>query len=203
MEISYLSRTLIGLAMSVLPLRVHQGLGLGTFVVGLVAGSQFAASLISRLWAGHQADTRGAKYALVAGLLAAAVSGLLYLLSLRFIGSPVTSVTILLLGRALLGGAESFIVLGAFNWGLALAGPQNAGMLMAQIGTAMYLAYAVGAPVGSALYAADGFAAIAVATTLIPLVTLLLAAPLRAVAPAAHVRPSAELPKEPVGEIRN
>jgi MFS family permease len=189
--------------MSVLPLHVHQGLGLGTFVVGLVAGSQFAASLISRLWAGHQADTRGAKYALVAGLLAAAVSGLLYLLSLRFIGSPVTSVTILLLGRALLGGAESFIVLGAFNWGLALAGPQNAGMLMAQIGTAMYLAYAVGAPVGSALYAADGFAAIAVATTLIPLVTLLLAAPLRAVAPAAHVRPSAELPKEPVGEIRN
>jgi hypothetical protein len=69
--------------------------------------------------------------------------------------------------------------------------------------TAMYLAYAVGAPVSSALYAADGFAAIAVATTLIPLVTLLLAAPLRAVAPAAHVRPSAELPKEPVGEIRN
>jgi hypothetical protein len=67
----------------------------------------------------------------------------------------------------------------------------------------MYLAYAVGAPVSSALYAADGFAAIAVATTLIPLVTLLLAAPLRAVAPAAHVRPSAELPKEPVGEIRN
>jgi hypothetical protein len=85
----------------------------------------------------------------------------------------VTSVTILLLGRALRGGAESFIVLGVFNWGLALAGPQNAGMLMAQIGTAMYLAYA----------------AIAVATTLIPLVTLLLAAPLRAVAPAAHVRP--------------
>jgi MFS family permease len=193
----------IGLAMPVLPLHVHQDIGLGTFVVGLVAGSQFAASLISRLWAGHQADTRGAKYALVAGLLAAAVSGLLYLLSLRFIGSPVTSVTILLLGRALRGGAESFIVLGVFNWGLALAGPQNAGMLMAQIGTAMYLAYAVGAPVSSALYAADGFAAIAVATILIPLVTLLLAAPLRAVAPAAHVRPSAELPKEPVGEIRN
>jgi quercetin dioxygenase-like cupin family protein len=29
--------------MPVLPLHVHQGLGLGTFVVGLVAGSQFAA----------------------------------------------------------------------------------------------------------------------------------------------------------------
>jgi hypothetical protein len=31
----------IGLALPVLPLHVHRGLGLGTFVVGLVAGSQF------------------------------------------------------------------------------------------------------------------------------------------------------------------
>src|SRR5215210_7689965 len=51
----------IGLAMPVLPLHVHQGLGLSTFVVGLVAGSQFAASLISRLWAGHRSDICGAK----------------------------------------------------------------------------------------------------------------------------------------------
>src|SRR2546429_8948080 len=74
----------IGVAMPVMPLHVHQGLGLGTFVVGLVAGSQFAASLISRLWAGDQADSRGAKRVVIIGLVAAAVSGLLYLLSLRF-----------------------------------------------------------------------------------------------------------------------
>jgi uncharacterized membrane protein YbaN (DUF454 family) len=39
----------IGIAMPVLPLHVHHGLGQGTFVVRLVAGSQFAASLVSRL----------------------------------------------------------------------------------------------------------------------------------------------------------
>jgi len=61
----------------VLPLHVHDGLGLSLFVVGLVAGSQFAASLISRPWAGHYSDTRGAKRAVIAGLLAAAASGLL------------------------------------------------------------------------------------------------------------------------------
>jgi hypothetical protein len=38
----------IGLALPVLPLHVHKDLGLGTFVVGLVAGAQFAASLLSR-----------------------------------------------------------------------------------------------------------------------------------------------------------
>src|SRR6266853_4722598 len=43
----------IGLALPVLPLHVHQGLGLSTFVVGLVTGSQFAASLISRVWSGY------------------------------------------------------------------------------------------------------------------------------------------------------
>jgi hypothetical protein len=32
-----------GLALPVLPLHVHNGLGLSTFVVGLVAGSQFVA----------------------------------------------------------------------------------------------------------------------------------------------------------------
>ena len=36
----------IGLALPVLPLHVHQGLGLSPFIVGLVTGSQFAASLL-------------------------------------------------------------------------------------------------------------------------------------------------------------
>jgi MFS family permease len=146
-------------------------------------------SLISRLWAGHHADSKGAKQAVVIGLLVAAAAGLIYLLSLGFVAEPETSVTILLLGRALLGAAESFIVTGALSWGLALAGPQNTGKVMAWVGTAMYVAYAVGAPAGTALYAGYGFAAIALATVLIPLVTLVLVALLRPVAPVAHARP--------------
>lgn len=171
----------IGLALPVLPLHVHQGLGLSVFVVGLVTGSQFAASLISRVWSGHYADSRGAKRAVIAGLLTAVVAGLLYLLSLRFVGAPWASVTILLLGRALLGGAESFIITGAVSWGLALVGPQSAGRVIAWVGMAMFAALALGAPLGTTLYAVGGFAAVAVATTLAPLVTMLLVAPLSAV----------------------
>jgi MFS family permease len=77
MAVVFVAYLVIGIAMPVLPLHVHQGLGLDTFVVGLVTGSQFPVSLISRLWAGHHADSRGAKRAVVAGLLAAAVAGLL------------------------------------------------------------------------------------------------------------------------------
>jgi MFS family permease len=177
-----------GIAMPVLPLHVHDGLGLGAFVVGLVAGAQFTASLLSRFWSGSYADSRGGKRAVVAGLLLASAAGLLYLLSLRFVDTPVTSATILLVGRAVLGGAESFIITGALSWGLVLGGPENTGKVMAWVGTAMYVAFAVGAPGGSALYAAYGFTAIALATTFVPLATLLLVLPRSGAAPTAHTR---------------
>src|SRR5438034_1530028 len=180
----------IGLAMPVLPLHVHQGLGLSTFIVGLVVGSQFAASLISRLWAGRHADSRGAKHAVVTGLIVSALAGLLYLLSLRFVNEPAISVTILLLGRALLGAGESFIITGAQSWGLALGGPRNTGKVLAWMGTAMYAAFALGAPAGTFLYAGYGFDAIALATTLVPLAALVLVTPLQRVPPTTRVRPA-------------
>ncbi len=190
MGVVFVAFLIIGLAMPVLPLHVHQRLGLGTFIVGLVAGSQFAASLVSRLWAGRHADGRGAKHAVVTGLLLAAAAGLLYLLSLRFVSMPVVSVTILLLGRGVLGAGESFIITGAQTWGLALAGAQNTGKVLAWMGTAMYAAFALGAPAGTTLYGSYGFAAVALATTLVPLATLLLVTPLRRVAPTARARPA-------------
>lgn len=180
----------IGIAMPVLPLHVHRDLGFGTFVVGLVAGSQFAASLISRFTAGHLADTTGTKRVVASGLIAAAAAGLLYGLSLEFVEMPTLSLAVLLLGRAVLGGAESFMVAGALTWGLALAGPANTGRVMSWVGTAMYVAFAAGAPAGSALFARHGFAAIAFTTMLIPLATLALVAPLRGVAPQHHARPA-------------
>jgi len=159
----------IGLALPVLPLHVHQDLGLSTFVVGLVTGSQFLASLISRVWSGHYSDKRGAKRAVVVGLLTAVVAGLVYLLSLRFVGTPWLSAIILSCGRALLGGAESFIITGAVSWGLALVGPKNAGRVIAWVGMSMFAALAFGAPVGTTLYGIGGFAAVAVATILFDL----------------------------------
>lgn len=182
----FIAYLVIGLAMPVLPLHVHHGLGLSTFVVGIVAGSQFAAALFSRVWAGYFSDTKGAKKALVTGLIIAVGSGLLYLLSLSFTAAPTTSVVILLSGRALLGVAESLIITGALSWGLMLMGPQNAGKVMALMGTALYAAFAVGAPIGTNLYTSHGFVALALAATLIPLCSLTLVAPLRPVAPSAH-----------------
>src|SRR3954469_23517250 len=87
----FIAYLVIGLAMPVLPLHVHKGLGLSTFVVGLVSGSQFAAALLTRVWAGHFVDTRGAKLGVLIGLSGAVASGLLYVLSLGFVADPQVS----------------------------------------------------------------------------------------------------------------
>ena len=190
MAVVLIAFLIIGLALPVLPLHVHQDLGFGAFIVGLVTGSQFGASLLSRVSAGHYADRRGPKRAVVIGLMTAIVAGLLYFLSLYFGGVPRLSVTILLFGRALLGRAESFIITGAISWGLVLVGEKNAGRVIAWIGMAMFAALALGAPLGTALYSAGGFAGVAIATTLMPFLTVLVVALLLPVSPQHGARPS-------------
>lgn len=179
----------IGLAMPVLPLHVHDGLGLGTFAVGLVAGSQFASALLTRPWAGSFSDRRGAKRAVGTGLVVAAAAGLLYLLSLGPADSRLAA-AVLVSGRLLLGAGESIIITGAVTWAIIVAGSANTGRVIAWVGAAMFAAFAAGAPIGAALYAAYGFAAVGIATALAPLATLLLVIPLRAVPSAGQERPS-------------
>jgi MFS family permease len=182
-----------GMAMPVLPLHVHEGLGLSAVVVGLVAGSQFVAALMSRPLAGRHADTRGAKHAVIVGLVLASSAGVLYLISLQVAAQPSTSVAVLLAGRALLGVGESFVITGAQTWGLLLGGSKNTGKVLAWAGSAMWGAFAAGAPLGAALYAHFGFLAIALTTTLVPVAAMLVVSRLREIAPT--VRPRAGLAK--------
>ncbi len=113
------------MALPVLSLRVHQGFGLGSFLVGHVAGGQFAAAILSRAWAGRHADMRGPKHAAIAGLAIASASGLIYLLSLNLVATPSASVGILLLGRVLLGVGESFMITGGQSWALGILTVRN------------------------------------------------------------------------------
>jgi MFS family permease len=180
----FTSFVLVGLALPVLPLHLHQGLSFGAFVVGLVTGSQFIASLLSRVWAGSFADARGGKRAVIIGLVASFCAGLVYLASLAALGQPTVSMAALLVGRAMVGLGESFVITGAVAWGLTTLGGNHSGKVIAWIGTAMFAALALGAPLGTALYAAAGFAAIALATILLPIAILLAVLPIRGAEPA-------------------
>jgi MFS family permease len=156
---------------------------IGEALKGSKAGAQFAASLVSRIWAGSYSDKHGAKRGVVSGFIAAAVSGLLYLLSLGFVGLPVVSVTILLIGRAVLGRAESFIITGGVSWGLALVDKEHAGKVIAWVGTAMFAAMAFGGPFGTMMFDSYGFTSISLITTLLPLAVLTGIVRIPAVAP--------------------
>ena len=123
MAVVFVAFLIIGLAMPVLPLHVHDGLGLGTFVVGLVAGSQFARLARLAVWAGRFSDSRGAKRRSSPACWPQLPQGSSTSCRSRSSPRPRVSVTILLLGRALLGAAESFIITGAVSWGMALRGP--------------------------------------------------------------------------------
>lgn len=190
MVVVFVAYLIIGLAMPVLPLYVHQELGLSTFMVGVVAGVEFAAALLSRFLSGRYADTRGARRAMVIGLLMGTAAGLLYLLSIRFTRTPLAAITILLAGRVFLGGAESFVITGALSLGLVTGGARNAGKVIAWVGTALWAAYAAGAPAGTLLYGRYGFTSTALATMLLPLVALVFIVPLPVIPPVENARPS-------------
>jgi len=125
MAVVFLSFIIIGIALPVLPLHVHDVLGFGPLIVGVVAGGQFAAALISRLWAGRLSDSRGAKYAVALGLIASVIRGVFYIASLFVLEMRVLSVSLILIGRTLLGGAESLIITGGIAWGLGLVSNES------------------------------------------------------------------------------
>ncbi|MFQ1682625.1 arabinose transporter [Pantoea dispersa] len=178
----------MGMQLPVLPLHLQQNLGMDTLAIGTVIGAQFIASLLTRSWAGNFADMRGAKRAVLTGLLVVASSGVIYLISLLFVDRPASSVAILLLGRVVLALGESLLATGALGWGLGLVGPANAGKVMAWIGIAIYGAWALGAPLGVAIYHGWHFTGIAMAIIVVPLLPLMFITQVRAVAPTSTKR---------------
>ncbi|MHB2054114.1 arabinose transporter [Pantoea dispersa] len=174
----------MGMQLPVLPLHLQQNLGMDTLAIGTVIGAQFVASLLTRSWAGNFADMRGAKRAVLAGLLVVASSGVIYLISLLFVDRPASSVAILLLGRVVLALGESLLATGALGWGLGLVGPANAGKVMAWIGIAIYGAWALGV----AIYHGWHFTGIAMAIIVVPLLPLMFITQVRAVAPTSTKR---------------
>ncbi len=142
----------VGLPLPVIPLFVHDKLGFGNLVVGLVIGIQFLATVLTRGYAGHVTDHHGGKRAALQGAAFTAVGGLLYLVAATQGLAPAASLAIVIAGRLVAGLGESQFVTGCVSWSIASVGPQRAGMSMSWTGIAMFAALAIGAPVGMSLY---------------------------------------------------
>lgn len=152
-----------GMALPVLPRYVHDTLGQGTVMVGLVMGCQYAASLFARARAGGLADARGPRLGALSGFVAAVGVAALYLASVPFTNMPSLSLGFVIAGRLLTGVAESFVVTSTMAWALVRLGPAHAGKVIGWIGMAVFASLGASAPVGTALHAWFGFGGLAVA----------------------------------------
>lgn len=175
----------IGMSLAVVPAFVHQSLGFGNVIVGLTIGLQSLATVLTRRYAGRMADERGPKLSHQRGLAFAALSGAALLAATWVRGAPAAQLSVLLVGRLLLGVAESLLVTGTLAWAIARLGPAQSGRVMAWTGAAIFSGLAAGAPIGVWLDGVGGFRAMAAAIVLLPLLGLLVSSRVAGTPPAA------------------
>jgi MFS family permease len=172
---TFLAYLVIGMQLAVLPPFVHNDLGLGAVIAGLVISTQYVATLLSRGFAGRTSDTAGPKRAAWIGLLACAVSGLLMTAAALLRAWPMASLGTMLLARLALGMGESCVATGCIMWGIGRVGSEHTAKVISWNGIATYGALAVGAPLGVVLVSIGGFVMIGVSAVALMLLALLLA----------------------------
>lgn len=177
-----------GMTLPVIPRHVHDALGQGTTMVGVVMGAQFLSAFVGRMWAGHIADARGPRRVAVVGLLAACGTGIVYLVSLQFADRVAAAVALVIAARLLTGVAESFLITSVLAWAMARLGPAHTGKVLGWVGVAIFGAVGVGSPFGVALHSRFGFEGVAIAAMLIPLLPLAGVLLMHEERPGAHAR---------------
>jgi MFS family permease len=178
----FLSYLCVAMSLPVISVFVTTRLGFGNALAGLAVGIAFASTILTRGMAGRIADHRGSKYCMVRGLWVYTLAGLICAAaSWRGLPAPV-AYGVLIVGRLLLGVGESLVTVGLMAWCFGIMGPQRSGRVFALVGMALYGAFALGSPIGLALFDRTGFAGVMGACALVPLVGLAMALPIAAVA---------------------
>lgn len=166
----------VGMPLAALPLQVHDKLGFGTLMVGVVVGAQSLVTLFTRPLAGMLCDRTGAKVAVLTGGGVSVLASAIYFVSaVPTLGAP-SALALLLLARVISGLAESLVMTGALSWAIGTVGPRHTGKVMVWIGIGMYAAIAAGAPIGITLMKQQGpiggFAAAAIGMIVFSLLTV-------------------------------
>jgi MFS family permease len=163
---SFIVYLTIGIPLAVVPSYV-QSLGFGPFAAGLAISVQYVATFLTRPYAGRTVDTRGAKQAVVVGLVVCGASGLFMMLTAGLFAFPWFSLGALFTGRLILGCGESLVATGAIMWGVGRVGTRYTAKVISWNGVATYGALAVGAPLGIFLETKFGFLSIGVSVVLL------------------------------------
>ncbi|OWT76797.1 MULTISPECIES: MFS transporter [unclassified Achromobacter] len=185
---NFLGYLTVGLPMAVLPGYVHNELGYGSVLAGLVISIQYLATLLSRSHAGRMSDSVGPRKTVLVGLAACAASGVFLLMAYAFERSPTVSLVALLLGRLILGFGESWVGTGGLTWGIGKVGAAHTGRVISWSGICTYGALAIGAPLGVLLQSRWSMGAVGAAVLGVGLVGIAMAFPRAPVAVVGGAR---------------
>ncbi|WP_413722900.1 MFS transporter [Sodalis sp. RH23] len=150
----------IGIPLAIIPGFTHNTLGYNQVIAGFAISIQYAATLLSRPYAGRYADLLGPKKGVLLGLGCCSLSGVFCLLASGSESLPWASLGLLFAGRLILGVGESFASTGAILWGIASVGQRHTARVISWNGVATYGAIAIGAPLGVWLNAIGGLGVI-------------------------------------------
>lgn len=157
----------IGAALPVLPSYVRGPLHSSDLAVGVVIGAFAVTSVVCRPLAGRQADRRGRRVVLVAGSLALAAGGVLYLLS--------GGVASLILARLVVGAGEGSLYTAGATWAVDLAPADRRGLALGMFGLAVWGGLSLGPLAGELLRTSSGYSAVWALTAALPAAGALLA----------------------------
>jgi MFS family permease len=166
-----LSFVAIGAALPVLPTFVRGPLHANDLAVGVVVGAFALTDVVCRPIAGRQADHRGRRIVLIAGALAMAFGGGLYLLS--------HSVGTLVAARLIVGAGEGAVYTAGASWAVDLAPEDSHGLALGLFGLAVWGGLSLGPLAGELLRSAAGYDAVWTLTAVLPAATAAIALRLR------------------------
>lgn len=158
----------IGAALPVLPAYVRGPLGASDLAVGIVVGAFAITAVVCRPLAGRQADRHGRRVVLIAGALAMALGGALYLLS--------GSVPSLVAARLVVGAGEGAVYTAGATWAVDLAPEDRRGLALGLFGLAVWGGLSLGPVAGELLRANVGYDAVWALTAALPLAGAAIAA---------------------------
>jgi MFS family permease len=130
--------------------------------VGIVVGAFAVTAVVCRPLAGRQADQRGRRIVLVAGALAMALGGGLYLLS--------SSVAGLVGARLVVGVGEGAVYTAGATWAVDLAPADRQGLALGLFGLSVWGGLSLGPLAGELLRSGVGYDAVWILTAALPLV---------------------------------
>lgn len=191
----FLSYLAVAMSMPTTSVYVATSLHMGNALAGLAVGVAFVSTILTRGFAGRFADHQGGKRCMLYGLAFYTMSGVLAGM-VTWMATPWTAFGTLMVARLTLGLGESLTVVGLLAWGIGLMGHQRSGRVLSVVGMGMYGSLAAGSPVGLTLYNQGGYALVALACIVTPLVGLGMVAPVAAVPPHGGER-------QPISSILN